>query len=75
MTSLDELVRRAKSWPQDAQAELAQLGLEIEAELKGGTYRASTEELRGIDRGLRDAAVGKFASEADVEAVFAKHRK
>ena len=33
------------------------------------------EELRGIDRGLRDAAEGRFVSEAEVEAVFAKHRR
>jgi predicted transcriptional regulator len=71
----DELLRRVQSWPQDAQEELAQVALEIEAALKQDTYRANSSELEGIDRGLRDSAEGKFASESDVEATFAKHRR
>ena len=71
----DELLRRVQSWPQDAQEELAQVALEIEAQLKTGAYRASPRELEGIDRGLRDSAEGKFASENDVEAIFEKHRR
>jgi predicted transcriptional regulator len=68
------IVERAASWPEDAQEELAQLAREIEAELSAGAYQATDAELRGIDRGLRDAADGKFASDEEVEAVFAKHR-
>jgi predicted transcriptional regulator len=75
MANLDDLVRRAKSWPEEAQDELALLAREIEAELAGGTYRASAAEMQGIERGLRDAAEGRFVSEADVEATFAKYRK
>jgi predicted transcriptional regulator len=37
-------------------------------------YRANAEELRGIDRGLRDSAEGKFASPDDVKATFARYR-
>jgi hypothetical protein len=65
---LRDLVQRAESWPQNAQEELAQLALEIETELKGGHYRATPDELLGIDRGLQDAAEGKFATEKQVEA-------
>jgi len=72
--ALSSLVERAASWPTDAQEELVHLASEIEAELAGGTYRPTEQELRGIDRGLRDAADGKFASASEVEAVFAKHR-
>jgi predicted transcriptional regulator len=61
----DELLRRVQSWPQDAQEELAQVALEIETALKKGAYRASPSELDGIDRGLRDAADGKFAAAND----------
>lgn len=75
MANLDDLVRRAKSWPEEAQDELALLAHEIEAELASGTYRASAAEMHGIERGLRDAAEGKFVSEADVNATFAKYRK
>ncbi len=72
---LRDLMQRAESWPQNAQEELAQLALEIEAELKAGYYRATPDELLGIDRGLHDADEGKFASEEQVEAVFAKHKR
>jgi hypothetical protein len=73
--SLSDLLTRAASWPTEAQEELARLGREIEAELGNGTYRPSPEELAGINRGLSDVAAGRFASAADVEAVFAKHRR
>ena len=61
----DELLRRVQSWPQDAQEELAQVALEIEAALKKGTYRPSSSELEGIDRGLRDAQSGRLHQLAD----------
>lgn len=68
------IVERAASWPEEAREELSAVAREIEAELAAGSYKPNEAELRGIDRGLRDAAEGKFASEAEVEAVFAKHR-
>jgi predicted transcriptional regulator len=43
--------------------------------IHGGAYRASPEELAGIDRGLRDSAEGRSATDEEVEAVFAKHRR
>ncbi len=73
-TSLKTIVDRAASWPPEAQEELAVLAREIEAELSAGAYKATEAEQRGIDRGLRDAAEGRFASNDEVEAVFAKHR-
>jgi predicted transcriptional regulator len=75
MSDLDELVRRAKTWPEQAQAELEQLARDIETELNGGMYRATADELRAIDEGLADAAAGNFVSEAEVKATFAKYRK
>ena len=73
--TLNEIVRRADSWPEGAQQELAELAREIEAEVNAGAYRATSDELAGVDRGLRDSAEGKFATEEQVEAVFAKHRR
>jgi hypothetical protein len=73
--TLNDIVRRADAWPEMAQEELAQLAREIEAEVNAGSYRASAEELAGVDRGLRDSADGRFAADADVEAVFTKHRR
>lgn len=37
-------------------------------------YHASPEELAGVDRGLDDAEHGRFATEEEVEAAFAKFR-
>jgi len=71
--TLTELLQRADNWPAEAQKELAEIAGEIEAELRSGAYRATSEELAGIDRGLRDSADGKFATDEEVEAVFARH--
>lgn len=64
-----------EGWPQEAQEELAEIALEIDASLRGETYRATAEELAGIDRGLAAAREGRFATPEEVEAVFAKHRR
>ena len=71
---LKSIFERVEAWPQPAQDEFTQIALEIEAELSG-TYDATPEELEAIDRGLRDAAEGRFATEEQVEAVFAKYRR
>ena len=47
---------------------------EIDAELRGGIYHATPEELAGIDRGLKAAMEGRFATEAQVEAVLSEKR-
>jgi predicted transcriptional regulator len=73
--ALKAIIERAASWPEYAQAQLVEVAGEIEAELSAGTYHATEAELRAIDRGLREAAEGKFVSDADVEAVFAKYRR
>jgi hypothetical protein len=73
--ALKDAMRRVETWPEEAQAELAEIALEIDAGLKGDAYRATPEELAGIDRGLKAAREGRFATDAEVEAVFAKHRR
>jgi predicted transcriptional regulator len=72
---LDLVIHRPSDWPDAAQEELAELAREIDAELHAGTYRATADELAGIDRGLRDSAAGRFATEEAAEAIFAKHRR
>jgi predicted transcriptional regulator len=39
-----------------------------------GYYEPTPAELAGIDRGLRDAAAGRFATNEKVEAALAKLR-
>jgi predicted transcriptional regulator len=72
---LTEILERVESWPAHAQDELAALARDIDDGLKGVPYEATPEELEGIDRGLRDAAEGRFATDNEVEAVFAKFRR
>ena len=62
---------RVPSWPQERQQELAELALEIEAELAGNKYRATRDELAAIDEGVAAGA----ASEDEVEATFATFRR
>jgi hypothetical protein len=63
--------KEAMQWAE----ELAEIALEIEARLGRSKYGATPEELAGIDRGLKAAREGCFATDADIEAVFAKHRR
>lgn len=69
---LTEALDRVETWPPEAQNELAELALELDAGVNGGTYHPTPDELAGIDRGLRAASEGRFASETQVEAAFAK---
>ncbi|HEX4303113.1 MAG TPA: hypothetical protein VHZ78_09990 [Rhizomicrobium sp.] len=71
--SFTDLLKRAQSWPEYAREQLEEVALEIEAELAKGTYRATSGELAGIERGLRAVAEGRLATDEEVEAVFAKY--
>ena len=71
---LTDVLERVEAWPAELQDELAELALEIDASAAGREYRPSDQELAGIDRGLRAANEGRFPSEDDVEAAFAKFR-
>jgi len=71
---VSQILDRARSWPEKAQEELAEIAGEIEAELAAGAYRPGAAELRGIDRGLRDAEQERFATDEEIEATFGKYR-
>ena len=73
--ALKEALQRVESWPAEAQEELAEIAIEIAAGLNGGVYHAAPKELEGIDRRLNASREGHLATDADVEAVFAKHRR
>lgn len=71
---LTDALERVEHWPAEWQEQLADIALDIDSGLKDGVYRATPEELEGIDRGLRDAEQSRFATEQEVEAAFAKFR-
>ena len=64
-------MERVPTWPEDRQQELAELALEIEAELAGAEYDATPDELAAIDEGL----AGEAAPEEEIKAAFASFRK
>lgn len=70
-SSLKEVLERAGTWPEQAQQELAEIALEIEAGLRGGVYHATAEELRAIDEADRSG----LATEQQVEAAFRTFRR
>ena len=65
------VLNRVFTWPEERQRQLAELALEIEAEMSESAYEASSEELRAIDEGL----AGEAASQEEVEAAFASFRR
>jgi hypothetical protein len=58
---------RVPTRPEDRQQELAEVALEIEAELAGTEYNATADELVAIDEGL----AGEAVNEKEVKAAFA----
>jgi hypothetical protein len=72
--ALKEAMQRVETWPEEAQEQLAELALEIDAELARGIYQATQEELRAVDEALGEIDRGEVASEEEVAAVFAKFR-
>jgi predicted transcriptional regulator len=73
--ALKDAMQRVESWPEEAQEELAEIALEIDSALRGETYLATPAELEGIDRGLKSVSEGRFATDQEVAAVIAKHRR
>jgi hypothetical protein len=69
------LLERAESWPETAQAELLSVAHEIERELTDNTYHATDDELHAIDEAIASLDAGEFATEAEIEAAFAKFRQ
>ena len=55
---LTDILERVEAWPPEAQNELAEFALALDADFKDGEYQPTPEELAGVDRGLRDAAAG-----------------
>jgi hypothetical protein len=61
---------RVSGWPTERQQELIRVALEIESEIAGVPYHATSDELEAIDEGLG----GEAASEDEVSAAFASFR-
>jgi len=71
---LTEVLERVETWPPHAQDELAEIAREIDESLSSGDYEPTEAELAGIDRGLKAANEGRFATQEQVDTALAKLR-
>jgi hypothetical protein len=62
---------RVPNWPEERQRQLAELALEIEAEMSGLGFEASGDELQAIDEGR----VAETATPEEIDAAFAVFRR
>jgi predicted transcriptional regulator len=74
MTDLMEKALAAVGrWPMQRQNEAAEMLLALDR--LGEAYVASDDELAAIDEALAQTGRGEFATEAEVEAAFARFQK
>ena len=75
MTDLmQKALAAVRRWGEERQDEAAEMLLAMDR-LGPDAYRARPEELEAIDAALDQAARGEFATDAEVEAAFARFRK
>jgi hypothetical protein len=65
------VLNRVSAWPKSMQQELAHVALEIEADMAGGSYHATADELDAIDEGLDDGP----ATRNEVDDAFQHFRR
>ena len=71
--TLEVLMERAASWPEEAQAELVRFMIDTEAR-HFGAFRLDDEDRKRIERSLASARRGEFASDDEVAALFSRYR-
>jgi hypothetical protein len=75
MTELmEKALASVRSWPAEQQDEAAEILLALDR-LGTGSYHASDAELRAVDEAMAQVERGEYATEAEVEAAFARFRK
>lgn len=70
---LAEFIKRAQNWPEEVQEQAIAFLQSIEQEMQR-PYELTQADRRAIDRGLMDAAAGRFASDEEVARLFARFR-
>ena len=72
--ALKIVLERAEAWPERDQEELVEYAREIEAR-RNELHDASEEDLRKINEARAAVRRGEIATDEEVRAVFAKHRR
>ena len=73
IANLKTMLPAIESWPAEDQREPLEAARDIEARRRG-VYRATAEELEGIDAGLADLRRGRIATAEAVAATRARLR-
>jgi hypothetical protein len=66
---IQEIADRAAEWPQQAQAELIESMLNVEARYHG-VYISTKEDRAALKQSAEDIRLGRFASDSDIRKVF-----
>ena len=72
-TNVKELFRQVEAWPDEDQAELADVARLIEAR-RTGVYRLSDEERAAVREGMAAARRGEFVPDDEMEKFYRLHR-
>jgi hypothetical protein len=64
-----EILRRVETWPEEDQAELAEVAREIEAR-RSGVYVLTADEQAAIREGLAQLDRGEWVSEEEMKAFW-----
>jgi hypothetical protein len=70
---VESLIRQAAELPGEAQAELLDSLIEMRAE-DLGVYHVDDDERAALARSAEDVRLGRFASDAEIEQMFARYR-
>jgi hypothetical protein len=70
---VDALIEQVSELPADAQAEFVDSLLDMRAE-QLGIYHLDDDERAALARSAEDVRQGRFASDAGVDATFARYR-
>ena len=71
---LEKVLEAVRHWPADRQDAAAEI-LEHMNTMETEPYKLSAEERADIEEALAEAQRGEFASDAEVAALFARHRQ
>jgi hypothetical protein len=66
------LIRQAVELPDEAQAELVQSLVEIRSQHLG-IYHLDDDERAALARSAEDVRLGRFASDQEIDGMFARH--
>jgi predicted transcriptional regulator len=73
-TALKDVLKRAETWPQEDQDELAEYAREIQAR-RTGVYLMTDEEREAVLKGLAEADRGEFVPDDVVAEADKRHEQ